>query len=86
MVCINLVMTTWTNSEGKDLSYTKGLLQTIILQLNGSNTYYTTGEHDVIFIKLGSNKVSLLDFTYHVNRHTFQNYTINEHTINNYNW
>ena len=77
-------MTTLTNSEGKVLTYTNEFIETIILQLNSSNNYYTTGDDDIIFIKIGSTKVLLLDYTYHTNRTIFQNYTINEHLINNY--
>ena len=77
-------MTTLTNSEGKVLTYTNELIETILLQLNSSNNYYTTGDDDIIFIKIGSTKVLLLDYTYHINRNIFQNYTINENTINAY--
>ena len=38
----------------------------------------------ILFFKIGSNKLLLLDRTYHINRHTFQNYTINEIIINSY--
>ena len=77
-------MTTLTNSEGKVLNYTNEFIETILLQLNSSNNYYTTGDDDVIFIKIGSTKVLLLDYTYHINRNIFQNYNINENTINAY--
>jgi hypothetical protein len=77
-------MTTLTNSEGKVLTYTNEFIETILLQLNSSNNYYTTGDDDVIFIKIGSTKVLLLDYTYHINRTIFQNYSINENTINDY--
>ena len=77
-------MTTLTNSEGKILNYTNEFIETILLQLNSSNNYYTTGDDDVIFIKIGSTKVLLLDYTYHINRNIFQNYIINESLINNY--
>ena len=77
-------MTTFTNSEGKVLNYTNDFIETILLQLNSSNNYYTTGDDDVIFIKIGSTKVLLLDYTYHINRTIFQNYIINENLINNY--
>ena len=77
-------MTTLTNSEGKLLTYTNELLETVLLQLNSSNNYYTSGENDIIFIKIGSNKILVLDYTYCINRNMFQNYTINEHIINNY--
>ena len=59
-------MTTLTNSEGKILNYTNEFIETILLQLNSSNNYYTTGDDDVIFIKIGSTKVLLLDYTYHI--------------------
>ena len=75
-------MTTLTNSEGRIINYTNEFLETILLQLNSSNNYYTNGDNDVIFIKIGSTKVLLLDYTYHINRNIFQNYNINENTIN----
>ena len=78
-------MTTLTNSEGKVLTYTNELIETILSQLNSSNNYYTTGDDDILFIKMGSNKVLILYYTYHINRNIFQNYTINENTINDYN-
>ena len=77
-------MTTPTNSEGKILNYTNEFIETILLQLNSSNNYYTTGDDDIKFIKIGSTKVLLLDYTFHINRNIFQNYTINENTINDY--
>ena len=36
-------MTSLTNSEGLVSHYTNELLDTMLLQLNASNTYYTTG-------------------------------------------
>ena len=77
-------MTTLTNSEGKELNYTNEFIETILLQLNSSNNYYTTGDDSVIFIKIGINKVLLLDYTYHINRNIFQNYSINENINNEY--
>ena len=77
-------MTTLTNSQGNILNYTNELIETILLQLNSSNNYYTAGDDDIIFIKIGSTKVLLLDYTYHINRTIFQNYTIKENTINEY--
>ena len=77
-------MTTLTNSEGKILNYTNEFIETILLQLNSSNHYYTTGDDAVIFIKIVSTRVLLLEYTYHINRNIFQNYTINENTINAY--
>ena len=78
-------MTTLTNSEGKVLTYTNEFIETILLQFNSSNNYYTTGDDDIIFIKIGSNKILLLYYTYHINRTIFQNCTINENTVNDYN-
>ena len=79
------IMTTLTNSEGKVLTSTNEFIETILLQLNPSNNYCTSGDDDIIFIKIGSTKVVLLDYTYHINRTIFQNYSINENTINDYN-
>ena len=64
-------MTTLTNSEGKVLTYTNELIETILLQLYSSKNYYTTGDDDTIFIKIGSTKVLLLDYTCHNNRTIF---------------
>ena len=75
-------MTTFTNSEGKVLTYTHEFIETSSLQLNSSNNHYTTGDNDVLFIKIGSNKVLILYYTYHINRIIFQNYTINVNSLN----
>ena len=75
-------MTTLANSEGKALIYE--FIETILLQLNPSSNYYTTGDNDLLFIKIGSNKVLVLNYIYHINRIIFQNYTINENSLNNY--
>ena len=77
-------MTTLTNSEGKVLIYTNEFIETILLQLNSSNNYYTSGDDDIIFIEIGFNKVLILYYTYHINRNIFQNYNINENLLNNY--
>ena len=65
-------MTTLTDSQGKVLTYTDELIETILLQLNSSNNCYTTGDDDILFIKIGSNKVLVSDYTYHINRHIFR--------------
>ena len=65
-------MITCTNSEGKLLTYTNASLETICLQLDSSNNYYTSGGQYTIFIKIGSNKMLILYYTYHINRTTFQ--------------
>ena len=43
-----------------NLIYTNEFIETILLQSNSSNDYYTTGDDDIICIKIGSNKVLLL--------------------------
>ena len=77
-------MATLTNGEGKHLSHTHELIETILLQLNPSNNYYTTRDDDILFIKICSNKVLVLDYTYHINRSIFQNYTISDNSLNSY--
>ena len=65
-------MTTLTNSEGKVLTYTNELVETILLQLSPTKSYYTSGDDDIICIKIDSNKTLVLDYTYHINRNTFK--------------
>ena len=77
-------MTTFTNSEGKLLNCTNDFVESTLLQLNSSNNYYTSGEHGIVLIKIDSNTMLLLYYTYYINRNIFQNCTINENTINNY--
>ena len=77
-------MTTLTNPEGKVLTCTNELIETILLQLNSSNNYYTSGDDDILSIKIGSNKVLVLDYTYNINKNVFQNSTINGNPLNNY--
>ena len=50
------IMTTITNSEGRVLTYTNDILDIILLQSNASNNYYARAEHNITFIKIGSNK------------------------------
>ena len=78
-------MTTLSNSEGKYLTYTNGLIETILLHINSSSNYYTSGDDCIIFIQICYDKVLILYYTYHIDRNIFQNYTINENTINDYN-
>ena len=65
-------MATLTNSEGNIINYTNEFIETILLQLSSSNNYYTTGENEIIFIKIGSTKLLVLDYTYHINRNIFK--------------
>ena len=65
-------MTTLTNSEGKILNYTNEFIETILLQLHSSSIFYTTGDDDIIFVKIGSAKVLLLYYTYHISRTIFR--------------
>ena len=52
-------MATFTNSERFiTTTHTNEFLEAILLQLNASSTYYTTGENR-ISIKIGSSKVLL---------------------------
>ena len=60
------------------------ILETILLQLNSSTKYYTSGDHDIIFIKIDSKNILMLYHTYFINRNTFHNYTINENIIHDY--
>ena len=65
-------MTTLTNIEGKVLTYTNEFIETILLQLNSlRNNYYTSGDDGLPFIKIGSNKVLVLYYTYHIDRQYF---------------
>ena len=66
-------MTTLTTSLGKILKYNNECIETILLQLNSSNNYYTAGDDYIIFIKIGSTRVFISDYTYHINRTIFQN-------------
>ena len=65
-------MTTLTNSEGKLLTYTNEFIGAVLLQLNSSNNYYTSGDDDILFIRIGSNKVLVLYYIYHKHRNIFQ--------------
>ncbi len=49
--------TTLTNSEGYVHDFTNEQLETILVGLNASNTYYTNGKNDLIFIKLDTTRI-----------------------------
>ena len=74
-------MITLINSEGEVLDYTNELVETILLQLNSSNNCYTAGDDDVLFIKIGSKKVFVLYYTYHINMY-FPESCKNENLVN----
>ena len=57
-------MTVFTNSEGLVITYTNELVETSLLQLNSSKSYYTSSEHDIICIKTDSNNTLILYYTY----------------------
>ena len=81
-ICILLYkMTTLTSSEGKVLTYTNGFIETFLLHVSSRNNYYTTGDGDILFIKIGSNTVLVLEYTYRINRNIFLNFTINENSL-----
>ena len=64
-------MTTSTNSEGKLLTYTNEFIETVLLQLNSSINHFASGGDDILFIKIGFNKMLILEYTYHINRNVF---------------
>ena len=65
-------MTTFTNSKGLAITHTNEFWEAVLLQLNLSSSYYTSGEHGIIFIKIGSNKILMLEYTYRINRNIFE--------------
>ena len=69
-------MTTFTNPEGLVITHTNECLETVLLQLSSSNIYYTTGNDDITFIKIGSNNTLLWDVAYNINRNIFQKHTM----------
>ena len=50
-------MTTLTNSQGKVLTNTNEFIETMLLHLNSGNNCYTSGDDDIICIKIGSTKI-----------------------------
>ena len=56
----------------------------MLLHLNSINNCYTSADDDILVIKIGSNKVLTLYYTYHIKRNIIQNYTINENSFNEY--
>ena len=54
------------------VTYTNEAIETILLQLNPSNNYYTTGNDDVRIVKIGSTKVLVSGYTYLRNRTIFR--------------
>ena len=72
MFILLYIKTTLTNSDGKVLTYTNEFIETILLQLDSNNNYYSSGDDDIEFIKIGSNKILTLDYTYHINRKVFR--------------
>ena len=41
-----------------------------------------SGDDEIFFIKSGSSKILVLDYSYYINRNIFQTYSINENLVN----
>ena len=64
------------------ITHTSEFPEAILLQLSASSIYHTSGENDIILLKVGSDEVLILVYTFHTDRHIFQNYTLNDNLIN----
>ena len=62
----------FTNSLNYTRSFTEIELNAILTTLNASNTYYTNGLNNLVFIRISLGNLVLLDLNFNINRRLFE--------------
>jgi len=71
----------FTNSKGLTIQYTNNDLDLILTELTTHNTYYTSGNNDIIYIMLGSGYLLIIDSSSTVNRKLLQSYSFSASSL-----
>ena len=66
----------FTNSLGYTRSFTDGELISILNNLNSTNTYFSNGSNDIVYIRISLGKFVLVDLNDNINRKLFELYSI----------
>ena len=65
----------FTNSSNYTRSFTEIELNAILTTLNASNTYYTNGLNNLVFIRISLGNLVLLDLNFNINRKLFESFS-----------
>ena len=66
----------FTNSVGYTRSFTTNELTIVITNLNATNSYYTNGLNDLLYVRLKEGNLLLFDLTDNINRKVFESFSI----------
>ena len=74
----------FTNSLGYTRSFTEGELISILNNLNSTNTYFSNGLNEIVYIRISLGKLLLVDLNENINRKLFELYSIQYSVGNNF--
>ena len=66
----------FTNSIGYTSSFSTNELPIVITNLNGTNSYYTNGLNDLLYVRIKEGYLLLFYFTANINRNIFESFSI----------
>ena len=66
----------FTNSVGYTRSFSTNELTIVITNLNATNSYYTNGLNDLLYVRVKEGYLLLFDLTDNINRKIFESFTI----------
>ena len=72
----------FTNSVGYTRSFSTNELTIVITNLNATNSYYTNGLNDLLYVRVKEGNLFLFDLTDNINRKVFESFTIGYDTTN----
>ena len=75
----------FTNSVGYTRSFSTNELTIVITNLNATNSYYTNGLNDLLYVRVKEGNLLLFDLTDNINRRIFESFTIGYDTTNPFN-
>ena len=75
----------FTNSLNYTRSFTEGELISILNNLNSTNTYFSNGLNEIVYIRISLGKLLLVDLNDNISRKLFELYSIQYSVGNNFN-
>ena len=75
----------FTNSVGYTRSFSTNELTIVIINLNATNSYYTNGLNDLLYVRVKEGNLLLFDLTDNINRKVFESFSIGYDASNPFN-
>ena len=76
---------TFTNSQNYSITVTHIELNSILVKLNSTNTYYVNSTNNLIYIRLSAGNLLLVDLHANINRKLFELYNFQYDVSNTFN-